>query len=197
MMIIGWALCGILLGITLLFGRARNYGGALLLQIVFCLGPPFFLMMVSVPLFWLTIALAVLTIVAMSVNLEPAKFKRWAVRLTLAVLLLTFGFAWNAFQDTIERRDRLAFESLEQRLKPLETAPVEELTSTRASDLSNETLKRLEAQEDDFADDLRWGERRAGAIQRLHENTVQQFINSPGFGVTRMGGVGTTPPGTE
>jgi hypothetical protein len=69
------------------------------------------------------------------------------------------------------------FESLESRLAYEPHRPSESAEGTRAKSAN-----------DDPGDSFRdyTGRRRTAMLQRIHENSVHAFVNSPGFGVVRM-----------
>lgn len=94
---------------------------------------------------------------------------------------VAFGVTgWYAVKDQ-RKIDTLlaqyAFEPLDRRLPA--TEPL------RAGSLPPETEKRLDEVEDRMDQDGRY-QSRAVSLQYLHNSTIFSFVNSPGFGVTRM-----------
>ena len=185
MLILGLILNAFLLATAIGFGRHRQYALIGGLQILFFFAPAMCMMAVTSVLLQ-TVLLAILSLVAAGTSMEPRRFIVLACGMTALAVLLSIGLAWNSFQETLDRRERLAFESI-QAPRPHAELEDDESISTPAV-LSPQVLSHLETQEAQVQSNYNHGQRRAGAIQRLHENTVQQFINSPGFGVTRMGG---------
>lgn len=94
--------------------------------------------------------------------------------------LATFGIALLIAQPREARlanlRDEFRYESLEDHLPPPATAFPEVAMPTG-------TASRLDEWESSVTDD-RWGSR-SHALQRLHEERVELFARSPGFGVVR------------
>jgi hypothetical protein len=183
MLFFSWIVCLLILGATLALGRRGRYGGVLAVQAAFFVGPPLCLMGIFTPVIWLTIALAILAIVASARSMQPQPFVRSAAVVTGITLLANMGYGLWRHQETIDRRREFAFEAIESRL-PAALVPENSL----GEGAGPEVLSRLEMQEHTVFQTDPYGEGRAQAIQRLHENTVQQFINSPGFGATRMSG---------
>jgi len=183
MLLVGWFLCFLLFGVTLALGRRGRYGWVLAVQTAFFVGPPMCLMGIFTPVIWLAITLAILALVASSRSMPPRSFTRFATAVAVITLLANLGYEVWRHQETIDRRSELAFEEIEIRL-PAATVAENSLGENAGSDV----FVQLEAQELAIHRMDQTGEQRARAIRRLHENTVQQFINSPGFGAARMSG---------
>jgi hypothetical protein len=94
----------------------------------------------------------------------------------LTVYGLVFTYEVRKARVFVELREQYPFESMDSRLPhPPPTGVLKYVSSER--------LNRLE-QEISIQDGT---DTRTYALQRLHEMSVESFVNSPGFGVSRMG----------
>ena len=128
-------------------------------------------------LFPVVLYLAVLLGVALVAWRVTRRRVRVFLPYSLTALALAYGFvAWSA-RDVYERavalRDRYPLESLADRV------PEPRPTDARPTD--DKGLKDLEWK-------VTWGGHspRTHRLRQLHERTTEAFVNSPGFGVTRM-----------
>jgi hypothetical protein len=114
---------------------------------------------------------------------------RWLLLLLLVATTVSYGIIGGlAFNDLRRLQQKYPYESMEARvLSPRgvlddggsDARPTDENTFLE-SDLDYESHKTLEPY---------WGTRsRNRALQELHENAVEEFASSPGFGVARMRG---------
>jgi hypothetical protein len=98
---------------------------------------------------------------------------------SLLVMIVSYAVVgWVAWRDVARLKNQYPMVSLEQRLPPLPPGPVH-LTPASA-----ERLDALEAE--DYP--LREPNYRTDRLRELHEETLNVFINRPGFGVTRGSG---------
>jgi hypothetical protein len=121
---------------------------------------------------------AALLVVALLVLLVP-RWGRWlylpaSVTATLVAYGITGHSALEEQREFDRLRERFAFESMEDRLPPRPP------TASRPALADPARLTLLENSID------MGGTSRAESLQALHERQVQSFVNSPGFGVTRM-----------
>ena len=187
MLIFGLVLSSVVLLVTTSLGRLGKYGWAGWLQVVFFFGPVM-CMIAATPVLLQAVSLAALALIASSTGMRPGRFNQWAWGLTIGAIVVSMGLAWNGFQRTLDRRKDVAFESLDPGLGTSSDMPRDDGTLKLSAESFPEVFKQLAWQEEQIDSTYRRGQQRAGAIRRLHENTVSQFINSPGFGVTRMAG---------
>lgn len=123
--------------------------------------------------------LVIIWLVWKNMNTGPSVFHF----LSVAVSVLAFaGAAWvfsvPELLEQAELRARYPIESIAARLP----ARAPQGRSVLLSAAAESAIKNWEE------DNLGWnsGQRRSRSLRILHENTVQLFVDSPGFGVTRM-----------
>jgi hypothetical protein len=139
---------------------------------------PVFLPTVVLQVFLLCGALA-----AWSVSQRrPRLFLQLSCLATVVAYGITGCSALYELQQNIRLREQYPLESLEGRLPTPRRPP-------REGTLSVAAARRLDQLEDEFhrESSFSWGRERY--LRRLHEGTVALFVNSPGFGVTRMSGI--------
>lgn len=100
--------------------------------------------------------------------------------MSCAVTVVAYAVVgWFAYQDVARLRDRYPYVSMETRL-PTPVRPA--LVLTAASEKHLDDLEtRIEEDQGKGMTSLR-----LRRLETLHENTVEIFVNRPGFGVTRM-----------
>lgn len=103
----------------------------------------------------------------------------------LIAFAATAGLVWRDEHRLGRLRRDYPYVSMEDRLPQSvslkEQAPVGEI--------SLEQLSEIELALDEQPREAPWEERRSHMLKRLHENTLGLFIDSPGFGSTRMSGM--------
>src|SRR5438067_6023862 len=106
----------------------------------------------------------------------PGRFLALSAGATLAAYGLLVGLSVAPTQREYARlRERFPFESVEGRLPLLPARPAD----------ARHDPDRLAALEGRVDEEVRF-DWRARELASLHERTVSQFVNSPGFGVARM-----------
>jgi hypothetical protein len=148
--------------------------------IMFCLLP-------NLANFWLPpvvfqfLALTVLIAILRKLSLRGSRLL--ALGLALAVTVAVYGVATLVAVYAFAEINRLAElypeESLEERIAVLEPG----MRPKRLSADADEQLGRLERELD--IQEVRFGFRNR-SLRTLHNDTVRKFVNSPGFGVTRL-----------
>jgi hypothetical protein len=113
---------------------------------------------------------------------------RWSRRgpsfflpLSCGATLIAYGLAWilvlHSEREYARLRDLYPYESMADRLPAPQAVP-------GGNPLLPATAARLSRQEERFPEQLNgW---RESQLRRLHENAVELFIDSPGFGIARM-----------
>src|SRR5262249_26849050 len=163
--------------------RSRSPAGEILGWGAGCsAGPAIFFMPLGVAL--QTLLLLVGYAVWRWAGLGPRAFLRLSVAATMLAYAVVIGWAVKHHQDNTRLRELFPLESIEARLPETRTAlPAEPLPAA--------SLERLGRFEDAVArlEDVIPGEGRRGAtffLRALHNDAVLLFINSPGFGLSRM-----------
>jgi hypothetical protein len=180
MLILSLILSGLLLLITNLIARNSRHAGGLivLVSLGFLLGPPLFLGFGSPAVVLQALMLGAAAIVWRGIGSGPSLFYGLSFASALLAYAVAGGLAWRNQREYTRLRHIYPFESMEGRLAALRpTAPKRALPSAGV-----ERLNRLERQ---ISTDIN-GYRKY-KLQQLHEHAVALFINSPGFGVARMG----------
>lgn len=96
---------------------------------------------------------------------------------TLVAYVILIVPAVEKQQEFVQLRQQYPYESLEERLPPR--------PSREPSPVSNP--KRLNQLEEEIAKESGWVyDSRAGQLKRIHETSVEGFVNSAGFGVGRV-----------
>jgi hypothetical protein len=117
-------------------------------------------------------------------------FHRWLIparpsvffRLSLLIVVGLFAVStWIALSSQRDLRKQFPMESMAERVRlPKPGKPLAETPETKKWTLLETFLENdLQEHENRF-----WS--RTNALRQLHEHTTDNFINSPGFGVTRM-----------
>jgi hypothetical protein len=108
------------------------------------------------------------------------------VLVSLGLTVVVFGaVSWYGFSHLQHLLGKYPYVSLEDRLpSPMAAAPAHSLPEDTA-----ERLSVLEERIDGDYSNTRADPRRNNFLQQLHEESVNAFINQPGFGVTRMVGL--------
>ncbi len=169
------------------FTRFFIYG---LLAVVFSLA-------VNLPVLATAVVLIVAGIVCRGMKASPGRFA-WAA--TVGTLFVYVGICLSRVPTFLERqriRERNPIESLSSRLdyeqrstarRPAMTEPANESVigeSRAATAAPTNYARRLNALEEVLAQgDWRWRSR-SQALQIIHSSYVEQFIDSPGFGLVR------------
>jgi hypothetical protein len=132
---------------------------------------------------------AVFPPVALQVLLLFVAFGVWRVsrRKPLAFLplsclatVIAYGVcAGLAYREITHLRERFPYESLEGRLPVLRPSP-------RDEPLPEVTARRLDRLEETIKGAAPFGPWRTDTLRRLHEDSVDYFVSSPGFGSARM-----------
>ena len=141
---------------------------------------PVMVFLVLPALFWHSLSLIASVLVWQSLHLRKATFIPLALLVTCAV----YGvIGWSKYQEVVRLQERNPRESLEARLplpKPV-SRPETLLPRTNAN------LKGLETWlDEEHPEYVPYYRDRSRHLQALHENTVDVFMNSPGFGMGRM-----------
>jgi hypothetical protein len=161
--------------LLILAERATRFGGGWIASLVAVT------LVVNLLLPYVPLALLSLGLIAViCMRSALATWKRRAAAMTI-VYVASFGVAAELLRSDVERlaslRKQHDFISLEERLPPRAVAAA----SVALNEVANQRLARIEA---DLAEK---GDRMRGHLLRsLHEQTVVQFTNSPGFGMVRM-----------
>jgi hypothetical protein len=132
------------------------------------------------PVALLFVLLCVLVYLRWLFTWGPRVFLPLSLACAVIAFVLPAYFWWPAEREEYARlRDEFRYESLDDRLPP----PRHNLSHL----LSADAAERLDRLENDNG--MIRGMARSEALRPLHEAKVQQFLNSSGFGVTRMSGV--------
>jgi hypothetical protein len=156
--------------------RRHPVGGTLLLCAGFTALPVLtmcFLPAVLLQAFGLVFALMVSGIPRRS----PRVFGSLSGAATLAAYGVVGWYVWAEQREYASLREDFPYESMEERVPPPKAF-------SRPADLPavcSQHLDRLEVRLTGEQDDFH-----AGMLRRLHEQTVNDFVNNPGFGVARM-----------
>ena len=141
---------------------------------------PFFLMCILPPVAIQGLLLALAVIGWRASRRGPSFFPRLSCAATLVAYGIAGWMAWQSERGYAALRARYPYESMYERLP----APKPRSREERLTAVARERLDRVEAeveQEENF------GFFRNRQLKQLHEDAVGLFINSPGFGVARMG----------
>ena len=166
--------------------RRLRFAGAAIVGVSFAfLVVPFFFLFVSPPLVFQSLLLCGAVAVWRAARLGPSLF----LKLSLGATLLAYGLP--GILDLLREReyDRLRalypFESMETRLPISQAVP----GGVPLMPASSERLERLEANPEVLYSQSDF---RIIRLELLHERSVSLFINSPGFGVSRIGNPSAT-----
>jgi hypothetical protein len=152
----------------------------------------------SPPLLFNVLLLVVLGIICRGVKASPRRFAWTAAAGTLLVYVGYSATHVPTFLEWQRIRERNPVESLAARLEYEERAIARRATTTdsaveAATEVANASVaaapnfeRRLDALEESLDDEWRWRSR-SSALRTIHSSYVQQFIDSPGFGVVRGG----------
>lgn len=152
----------------------------------------------SLPLLINSLLLVVVGIICRGLKASPPRFAWTAAAGTLFIYVGYSATHVPTFLEWQRIRAENPVESLASRLEYEQGAiarrpTLTEPASTPATEETDEThatppnyARRLEALEDVLDDEWRWRSRSA-ALRTIHSSYVQQFIDSPGFGVVRGG----------
>jgi hypothetical protein len=145
---------------------------------------PLFLMMFLPALALQGFLLVVLTSVWWLLKRPRRTFLPLSCVATLAAYAVV---GWSVYQGQARQREEFPYVSMEERLPARKAAPV-------APSLAAAAAERLEQFEETI--EIQYGNHRGGLeraraeyLRQLHEETVQTFVNQPGFGQSRMSGV--------
>lgn len=150
-------------------------------------GPPAMLMFFSAAAFFQLIALALLGFVLVYTKVRPSVFAAVAFAATLVIIGLVGWSGQHSWQGLDER---YPFESLRARLAH-ETKTTRFATTAVSgvhmweAQVPEQTLTRLEQSENYQSWRWTWNNR-AESLRIVHASYVEQFVTSPGFGVSRM-----------
>lgn len=126
---------------------------------------------------------ALLTLTAVGVwrmaNGGPAVLVKAVLGATLAAYVVAGWFVIHETREYARLRALYPYESMEARVREPRPAEGETPPGPDASARLDRLALELDTQDAS-------GRHRSWQLQRLHENTVGLFINSPGFGVARM-----------
>lgn len=138
--------------------------------------------MIALPaVFFQAVAVGILGVVWAWLRWRPRTYVLLSCAATLTVYAVVGVIAW---QDTTHLQEEFAYISLEGRLpSPAKPHSAEAMPST-TGDRLNQLEDRYEKENSSWS-----GQRRTDILRALHENTVEVFVDQPGFGVTRMGGM--------
>ncbi len=166
----------LLLGVNLIVFRPKHpVARTIAFSAAFVLGSACLLGVLPVVMQGLLLALVVIAWRASGGSL--ARFLRLSCGATLAAYGAAGWLAWQQEREYVRLRARYPYESMEARLPALR--PDERIAPPEARALS-----RLERLESEIGDDRR--SFRESQLQILHERAVSLFLNSPGFGASRM-----------
>ncbi len=157
--------------------RSREPGAPIVGISLAALIMPFFLMCISPPLALQSLLLCASVAVRYATGRGPSFFLKLSIGATLIAYGLSGFLVYQSDREYARLRALYPYESMESRL-PISQAVPDGVPLTTAS---SERLDRLEG----WAP-YHWSSYREFQLERLHEQTVSLFINSPGFGVTRM-----------
>jgi hypothetical protein len=100
--------------------------------------------------------------------------------LSLLATVIAYGVcAGLAYRDVTRLREKFPYESLEGRLPSPRPGP-------RDGPLPEVTARRLDRLEETIKGASHFGVWRTDSLRRLHEDAVDSFVSSPGFGSARM-----------
>ena len=182
----------ILLALVNTFARTRiSYVAIFLTALAFLLGPPMFLFFASLPIAISCCLLIVLTFVCGIRKSPPRTFHLWSLSLVAASFVFVGSLEVPTLLRMAKMRAQNPLVSLETRLE-YETehprlafeAPVPAKRVYGDYPPSDSTEARLE-EFSNAIDRNRMRTDRYFTLVRIHRGSVQHFINSPGFGVTR------------
>jgi hypothetical protein len=158
------------------YGAKRPVPIILCLCACFAIGP-IFLLIVSTTVSVQAVLICVAALLWRTSNRAPAAFLALSLGATLIAYGVTGLLVLRADHRYAQLRARYPFESVEARAGVIPVA-------TRRDPLPPVTLEHLEWVEGRINDFN--GTYRASALRKLHEDAVGLFINSPGFGGSRM-----------
>jgi hypothetical protein len=178
MLIISLILSALLLLIANLLARRSQHAGMPIVCscAAFAIGPLFlacFLPTVAMQ----GLLLGVGTMVWRATRRGPADFLKLSIGATLVAYGLSGIMVFQSERTYASLRARYPYESMEVRLPSPRALPVR----TDLLPVADQRLSRLEGEISDHADGFREHQ-----LRTLHEHSVLLFIESPGFGVTRM-----------
>ncbi len=186
MLYISLTLSVVLLGtVNLIVAKWRNPVPATIgLGIAFSILPTC-LMLVFPAVGWQALVLTLLLFVL----LVPNRGRRLYLPISCFATLIIYALLLVPFienrKETVQLRHEYPYESFEERLP---SRP--KFESARPNDLDR--LSKLEEAIDSEAAE-RYRNSRTASLRYLHERSVDDFVNSAGFGVGRMGGMMTRP----
>ena len=186
MLYISLTLSAVLLGaVNLIVAKWRNPVPATIgLGIGFTILPAC-LMLVFPAVGWQALVLTLLLFIL----LVPNRGRRLYLPLSCVATLVVYALLLVPFnerrKETVQLRQEYPYESFEERMP---SRP--KFESARPNDLDR--LSKLEEAIDGEAAE-RYRSTRTASLHDLHERSVDDFVNSAGFGVGRMGGMMTRP----
>ncbi len=166
----------LLLANVFVYRRSSSVGRTIAMSLLLAFGP-MFMMLFLTPVVIQGLLTAVAVIAWRTSGRRPAAF----VGLSCGVALLAYGFAgrlaWQSEQEYARLRRLYPYESMEQRVP----APKQPATTVMLAPAAVLRLDKIERRSNDG-----WSWMRRRQLEMLHEEAVSSFVNSPGFGVTRM-----------
>jgi hypothetical protein len=157
--------------------RARKPVGKLVTLILGLALAPIFVLFVSPPVMLQGLLFALVVIVWRASKCGPSLFGSLSCAATLVAYGVAGRIAWQSQTEYARLRAIYPYESMETRLPAPKPASGDLPLTAPAS----QRLDRLEARLDEDRYSFRNSQ-----LESLHEHAVALFINSPGFGVTRM-----------
>jgi hypothetical protein len=109
----------------------------------------------------------------------PFFFLKFSCAATVVAYAIAGSAAWRESREFARLRALHPYESMVERVP-------EPRPSSREGSLSTPASRRLVRLETDIIEDESAGWYRTAQLKMLHEESVGMFINSPGFGITRM-----------
>ncbi len=133
------------------------------------------------------LALLLIALAALTVTIER---RRLFIPLSLIATVVVFGICgWLAYRPVLEAQREHPYVSLEGRLP----TPNESKHCVAFPSKSTPQVIRLETTLDmegadtrEYYQDLTTSQQRTKFLKQLHEDTLSAFVNSPGFGVSRI-----------
>jgi hypothetical protein len=123
----------------------------------------------------------VLSLFAMLCMLASLRKRTFVVGSLIIFAAVYFSVGWPAWRAIQEVAKLYPEESIDERL-------AYEADMFKKNGDQEPTILSEQARERSQFDIDRWDGRRIGTLSRLHDNAVQLFVESPGFGVERMRG---------
>ncbi|MEK6236979.1 MAG: hypothetical protein N2C14_19905, partial [Planctomycetales bacterium] len=178
--------CLLMLGVACLIARYVGYGRVFDFAVL-CFIFSLWAMLGGFPLitlFAMTLALGLIAIGCKRGKASFTTFRNLSITGACLAVLLSTALTLYDFQRQRALQAAYPFESLTSRLA-YEAAAAGEHFAAPLPTMNTETSERLGVMESNVFRGSRWSDR-TWHLRKIHEDKITRFVNSPGFGVSRI-----------